>query len=249
MIARGPQWITPDWPAPAKVRALTSLRTGGVSQGDFESLNLALHVGDDPAAVLENRRLLLSAAGIPNEPMWLNQVHGTDVVEADDGQALPPRADASIARESGKVCAVMTADCLPVLFCNVSGTRVAAAHAGWRGLANGVLANTVSALDTAPGQLLAWMGPAIEPAAFEVGAEVREQFLAKDARSGTAFEPNARGRWQADLYELARQELRRVGIARIFGGGLRCYADNERFFSYRRSARTGRMATMVWIDR
>ena len=248
MTALGPQWITPDWPAPAKVHALTSLRTGGVSQGDFESLNLALHVDDDPAAVLENRRRLLAAAGVPTEPMWLNQVHGTDVVETDVA-ASPPRADASIARPSGKVCAIMTADCLPVLFCDVSGTRVAAAHAGWRGLANGILANTVAALNTAPGQLLAWMGPAIEPAAFEVGTEVREQFLAKDGRSVTAFAPNARGRWQADLYELARQELQRLGIAGIYGGGLQCFADSARFFSYRRSARTGRMATMIWIDR
>ena len=247
MKQAAPEWLTPDWPAPAQVRALTTLRTGGVSQGDFASLNLALHVNDDAAAVLENRRLLRAAAALPSEPAWLEQVHGIEVVAAED-RTVPPRADASVAQDAGKVCAIMTADCLPVVFCDVSGTRVAAAHAGWRGLVGGVLAATVDALDTAPDKLMAWMGPAIEPAAFEVGAEVREQFVAKDARSEHAFTPNARGRWQADLYELARQELERLGIARIHGGGFQCFADSARFFSYRRSARTGRMATLIWID-
>jgi len=247
MTASTPRWLTPDWPAPANVRALTTLRSGGVSQGDFASLNLALHVDDNAAAVVENRRRLIAAASVPNEPLWLEQVHGIDVVEVD-GQSSPVRADASIARQPGKVCAIMTADCLPVVFCDVSGTRVAAAHAGWRGLVGGVLAKTVAALDTAPAQLIAWMGPAIEPAAFEVGPEVREQFIAKDSRSDSAFVRNARGRWQADLYELARQELTRLGVAGIHGGGFECFADGERFFSYRRNPRTGRMATLAWIE-
>ena len=242
-----PGWLTPEWPAPATVRALTTLRSGGVSQGDFESLNLALHVNDDPAAVLENRRLLRAAAELPSEPAWLEQVHGIEVVAAT-GQTSPPRADASVAHEPRKVCAIMTADCHPVVFCDVAGTRVAAAHAGWRGLASGILAATVAALDTAPETLMAWLGPAIEPEAFEVGPEVRERFLAKDRRSECAFVQNARGRWQADLYELARQELQRLGVVSIHGGGFRCFADSARFFSYRRSARTGRMATLVWID-
>jgi YfiH family protein len=219
-----------------------------VSEGDFASLNLAAHVGDDPAAVSENRRRLMAAARIPGEPVWLNQVHGADVVEAASHSA-PPTADACVARAADKVCAIMTADCLPVLFCNVSGTRVGAAHAGWRGLAGGVIANTVAALDTSPDQLMAWLGPAIEQPAFEVGGEVREQFLAKDPASHDAFVPNARGRWQADLCALARQELGRLGVARVYGGGFQCYADSARFFSYRRNARTGRMATLIWIDR
>lgn len=242
-----PQWLTPEWPAPAHIRALTTLRTGGVSKGDFASLNLALHVNDDPASVRENRRLLAAAAQVPGEPVWLEQVHGTDVVQAN-GQTSPPRADACVARKPGQVCAIMTADCLPVVFCDRTGTRVAAAHAGWRGLVSGVLANTIDALDTAPGQLLAWLGPAIEPAAFEVGGEVRDQFVARDPRNCAAFMPNARGRWQANLYELARLELQRAGVAAVYGGGLHCFADSERFFSYRRNPRTGRMATLIWID-
>jgi len=247
MTSSSPAWLQPDWPAPANVRALTTLRGGGVSQGEFASLNLALHVNDDPAAVVENRRRLIAAADIPSEPLWLEQVHGTDVVAVDHRTSIV-RADASVSRRPGRVCAIMTADCLPVVFCDVGGTRVAAAHAGWRGLADGVLAKTVAALDTAPGQLLAWMGPAIEQAAFEVGPEVRERFMAQDPGSDSAFVPNARGRWQADLYGLARQELTRLGLAGIYGGGFECFADSARFFSYRRNARTGRMATLIWMD-
>jgi YfiH family protein len=247
MTSSTPAWLQPEWPAPANVRALTTLRSGGVSEGDFASLNLALHVNDDPAAVVENRRRLIAAAAVPIEPLWLEQVHGIDVVEVD-GQIASARADASFARSPKRVCAIMTADCLPVVFCDVEGTRVAAAHAGWRGLVAGVLEKTVAALDTAPRQLIAWMGPAIEPAAFEVGPEVREQFMARDSRNESAFVANARGRWQADLYALARQELARLGVGGIYGGGFDCFADSARFFSYRRSARTGRMATLIWME-
>lgn len=252
MTDAAPPWLIPDWPAPAHVRALTTLRNGGVSQGDFASLNLAAHVHDDPAAVAENRRRLLAAARLPAQPVWLDQVHGTDVVEAaarTSPLTSPPRADACVAFHAEQVCAVMTADCLPVLFCDRAGTRVGAAHAGWRGLVGGVLANTLAALDVAPDQLLAWLGPAIEPSAYEVGGEVRAQFLAQHAGSEHAFVANARGRWQADLCELARQELNRLGVTRIYGGGFRCYADSARFFSYRRNAQTGRMATIVWLAR
>jgi YfiH family protein len=239
------RWINPDWPAPAQVKAAATLRAGGVSQGSFAGLNLGSHVGDDAAAVAENRRLLKAALQLPAEPVWLNQVHGANVVVANS-QASPPTADASVAHSAGQVCVVLTADCLPVLFCDRQGTRVAAAHAGWRGLAGGVFGATIRALDVPPSQLLAWLGPAIEPEAFEVGAEVREQFLALNPDNAAAFQSNARGRWQADLYRLARNELARLGVNEVFGGGLRCYADAESFFSYRRDSRTGRMAALIW---
>lgn len=246
-------WIKPDWPAPPQVNAAATLRAGGVSEGTFASLNLGSHVGDDAAAVAENRRLLKAALQLPAEPTWLNQVHGTNVVVAGTSgnqagaQISPPTADASVAKAAGRVCVVMTADCLPVLFCDRQGTRVAAAHAGWRGLVGGVLGATIQALEVPPSQLMAWLGPAIEPEAFEVGPEVRDQFIALEAGNAAAFQGNARGRWQADLYRLARNELARLGVADVHGGGFQCYADSKRFFSYRRDSRTGRMATLVWL--
>jgi YfiH family protein len=249
-----PEWITPNWPAPPQVKAAATLRTGGVSKGPFASLNLGAHVGDDVAAVAENRRLLREALSLPAEPTWLNQVHGIHVVDAavdqttGDRPNTPPTADASFATRAGTVCVVMTADCLPVLFCDRQGTRVAAAHAGWRGLAGGVLGATVRALEVPPSELIAWLGPAIEQDAFEVGDEVREQFLKLGPENEAAFAANARGRWQADLYRLARNELARLGVTAVHGGGFQCYADSERFFSYRRASRTGRMATLVWLD-
>lgn len=245
-----PEWITPDWPAPPQVKAAATLRTSGVSEGPFASLNLGSHVGDDPAAVAQNRRLLSDGLALPAAPAWLNQVHGSNVVDAATAvqTSAPPTADASFATSAGSVCVVMTADCLPVLFCDRQGTRVAAAHAGWRGLAGGVLGATIKALDVQPSQLMAWLGPAIEQEAFEVGEEVREQFLKLGANNATAFQSNARGRWQADLYQLARNELARLGVTAVHGGGFQCFADSKRFFSYRRESRTGRMATLVWLD-
>lgn len=240
-------WLRPDWPAPANVRAAATTRTGGVSLNEFSSLNLAMHVGDDPVAVLENRRLLRLGLQLPAEPVWLNQVHGTQVIEAAPHDSAPT-ADACVARTSGQVCVVMTADCLPVLFCDRAGTRVGAAHAGWRGLVGGVLTETIEALDVEPANLLAWLGPAIEQDAFEVGPEVRDQFIARDASNAHAFKENSRGRWQADIYALARRELQSSGVNAVFGGGFRSYADAERFFSYRRASRTGRMATLVWME-
>lgn len=243
------QWITPDWPAPGNVRAAATLRSGGASTGPYESLNLGSHVGDDPAAVRENRVRLQRALKLPREPFWLDQVHGATVFDASaqaDAPSRPPTADASVSFASAHVCAILTADCLPILLCDRAGTRVAAAHGGWRGLAGGVIAATVAALDSQPADLIAWLGPAIEPEAFEVGAEVREQFVRAHPDDAVAFSENARGRWQADLYELARRELRRLGIASVHGGGYRCFADRERFFSYRRDGQTGRMATLIW---
>jgi hypothetical protein len=238
--------IAADWPAPANVRAVATTRIGGVSVGSYASLNLGAHVGDDAPAVAENRLRLRTALDLSREPLWLNQVHGTAVAEAVQHEA-PPTADASFARASGQACAVLTADCLPVLFCDRDGTRVAAAHAGWRGLAGGVLDSALTSMGVAPDRVLAWLGPAIEPEAFEVGAEVREQFLTRSAENAQAFKLNARGRWQADLYDLARRELARLGVTRVFGGGFRCFADRDRFFSYRRDGTTGRMATLVWM--
>lgn len=259
-------WITPDWPAPANVRAAATLRSGGASRGVYESLNLGSHVGDDPAAVRENRERLRRALALPGEPLWLNQVHGSAVFDAraradgvsdttrtgsglDTSRAArgdAPTADASISFASGQVCAILTADCLPILLCDRAGTRVAAIHGGWRGLASGVISATVAALEARSPDLIAWLGPAIEPEAFEVGAEVREQFIGVNPDYAAAFSENARGRWQADIYELARRELRRLGIDSIHGGGYRCFADRERFFSYRRDGQTGRMATLIW---
>lgn len=238
--------IEADWPAPSNVRAVATTRAGGVSVGPYASLNLGAHVGDDARAVGENRLRVRTALELPREPLWLHQVHGTAVVEAIPHEA-PPTADASFSRSPGQACAVLTADCLPVLFCDRDGTRVAAAHAGWRGLVGGVLDSALRAMGVAPDRVLAWLGPAIEPEMYEVGAEVREQFVARSADNDQAFKANARGRWQADLYDLARRELARLGVGQVCGGGLRSYADRDRFYSFRRDGTTGRMATLVWM--
>jgi polyphenol oxidase len=238
--------IAADWPAPPNVRAVATTRAGGVSLGAYASLNLGAHVGDDARAVSENRLRLRKALALPSDPVWLNQVHGTAVIEATPHE-VPPTADASFSRSSGCACVVLTADCLPVLLCDRGGTRVAAAHAGWRGLAGGVVESALRAMNVAPNRVLAWLGPAIEQDMFEIGPEVREQFVTRSADNAQAFKPNARGRWQADLYDLARRELKRLGVTQVFGGGFRCYADRDRFYSYRRDGTTGRMATLVWM--
>jgi polyphenol oxidase len=244
-----PQWLTPEWPAPPNVRALATTRQGGCSVGPYASLNLAMHVEDDPAAVMRNRARLREAAQLPAEPIWLQQVHGISVwTGGTTGAAPTPTADASVARASSQVCAILTADCLPVLMCDAQGTVVAAAHAGWRGLVNGMLGATLAAMRVPSERVLAWLGPAIEPEAFEVGSEVREQFMARSCRHAQAFEQNERGRWQADLYRLARGELQALGIDRIYGGGLRTFGDAERFYSYRRDKQTGRMASLIWLE-
>ena len=237
--------ITPDWPAPSNVHALITTRLGGVSTGPYATMNLADHVGDDPAAVARNREIL--RVHIPNDPKWLKQVHGNVVVTADE-LTMPPEADASIARKANTVSAVLTADCLPVLFCNMAGTVVAAAHAGWRGLAGGVLETTVKAMDEAPENIMAYFGPAIGPGAFEVGDEVRDAFMATDQDAALAFTPGNNGKWFADIYLLARQRLDRLGIIQVFGGEFCTYLDAKRFYSYRRDGHTGRMASLIWMD-
>lgn len=240
-------FIIPDWPAPARVRAAVTTRRGGVSLSPWDSFNLADHVEDSPEAVLANRALLREVLALPAEPLWLQQVHGCDVAMPDDpGQGCV--ADARISDRSGEVCAVLTADCLPVLFCDRAGTRVAAAHAGWRGLADGVLEQTVQRLQVPPGQLLAWLGPAIGPAAFEVGDEVRQVFVDHDPAAAGAFTAHGPGHWLADIYQLARQRLAAAGVTTVSGGGFCTVADTERFYSYRRNGKTGRMASLIWIE-
>jgi len=244
-------WYEADWPAPHGVRALSTLRgepRSGVSKAPYGCFNLGEHVGDDPAAVAENRRRLKVAAGLPSEPAWLSQVHGIRVVDLDS-PAVPGPADAAIARGSAKVCAILTADCLPIVFATESGDTVAAAHAGWRGLAAGVIEATVRTMGVPPGSLMAWFGPAIGPEHFEVGADVRDAFLAGDPEAGAAFEPNARGRFMADLGMLARRRLLGVGISRIYGGGECTFTHTDRYYSHRRDGITGRQATLIWRER
>jgi YfiH family protein len=249
-----PAWIEPDWPAPAGVRALSTLRSGGVSAPPYASLNLGGHVGDAPEAVAQNRRVLAAAAGVPAEPAWLAQVHGVEVVDLDavghegiSGSTRP--ADAAFTRRTGRVCAILTADCLPILLAADSGDVVAAAHAGWRGLAGGVIEATVRALGVAPARLMAWLGPAIGPQHFEVGEEVREALLKGDSGAEAAFVPNACGRFMADLASLARRRLAAVGVAGVYGGGHCTFADGTRYFSHRRDGVTGRQATLIWRER
>ena len=246
-----PDWITPDWPAPKHVRAFMTTRAGGVSEVPFESMNPASHVDDDPADVAENRAIL--RLELPAEPLWLNQIHGC-VVAASGHDSPGCEADASVARLPGQVCGVLTADCLPVLFCNRAGSVVAAAHAGWRGLAGGVLEETVAAMNVPPGHILAWLGAAIGQEAFEVGDEVRAAFVDQNPLAAVAFRPaglttfdNAPRKWLADIYALARIRLAAIGVSEVHGGGWCTYSETSRFFSYRRESRTGRMASLIWI--
>lgn len=243
-----PHWITPDWPASANVRAVCTTRHGGVSVAPFASLNLGDHVGDDPYAVARNRMIVGDSLRLPTEPLWLKQVHGVDVCGMDVGQCYPT-GDASLALRKNQVCVVMTADCLPVLFCDKAGTRVAAAHAGWRGLQAGVLEQTLARLDCSSAEVMAWLGPAIGPGAFEVGGEVRDAFMQHDPAAVEAFRPSTNdGKWLADIYRLARQRLQAAGVEAVYGGDLCTYTDTERFFSYRRDGQTGRMACLIWMD-
>ncbi|POZ60275.1 peptidoglycan editing factor PgeF [Chromobacterium alticapitis] len=239
-------WLEADWPAPAKVRTLATTRSGGVSQPPYASLNLGAHVGDEPEAVAANRARLRDE--LPAEPAWLNQVHGVTVVDAAAVGASAPDADASFSRAPGVVCAAMTADCLPVLLCDEAGTVVAAAHAGWRGLCEGVIEAAVAAMNEPPSRLMAWLGPAIGPDAFEVGAEVRQAFLAQDPAAEAAFVDIDNGKYLADIYALARLRLEKLGVARVYGGDFCTVIDRDRFFSYRRDGVTGRMASLIWLE-
>ncbi len=239
--------LIPDWRAPATVHALSTTRCGGVSLGAYRSLNLATHVGDNPHHVAANRTRLATAYQLPAAPYWLEQVHSTRVVEASP-QHRGAAADASFSRQRQQVCAVLTADCVPILLCSTQGTVVAAAHAGWRGLAGGIIDNTVHALGCPPSELLAWIGPAIGAAAFEVGAEVKAEFCMSDPTADAWFAPTVAGRWRADLIGLARHRLQGLGVGAISGGEWCTYQNADQFFSYRRDGISGRMATLIWID-
>jgi polyphenol oxidase len=259
-------WVEADWPAPGGVRALSTFRNGGTSVAPYASLNLGDHVGDVAARVAENRRRLVVAAGLPAEPGWLRQVHGIEVADLDAAGDLEAAAglgvaanvgvaaggvgpaDAAFTRRRGRVCAILTADCLPIVLAADTGDLVAAAHAGWRGLAGGVIEATVRALGVPPGRLMAWLGPAIGPGHFEVGGEVREALLKADSGGEAAFVANARGRFMADLGALARRRLAAIGVTRVYGGEQCTYADGELYFSYRRDGVTGRQATLIWLE-
>ncbi len=289
-------WLIPDWPAPANIHAATILRTGGVSCGTYASLNLATHVGDIADSVKQNRQLIKASLALPSEPVWLEQVHGNRAIQAtnpprspfykegdwSDPFLIPPlqkggredldlqQADASYTTERGVVCAVLTADCLPILVCTTDGSQVAAIHVGWRGLLAGVIGNTITAMLIPPtppfakggaeivlpvlplykrgieGDFLVWLGPAIGPDCFEVGAEVRDAFLEKTAEFITAFKQQESGKWLVDIYQLARIDLAMLGIDKVYGGGFCTVTDHQRFYSYRRDKQTGRMATLIW---
>lgn len=241
-------FIQPNWPAPQQIKAYTTLRSGGVSQSPFDQFNLAEHVGDNPENVSANREILQKNLHLPADPIWINQTHSIITIPA-----LPENkgkeADASYSDKNNHVCAVLTADCLPILLCNQAGTHVAAIHGGWRGLAHGIIAATIKALQFPAGEVLAWLGPAISAANYEVGDEVRDQFISLDPESIYAFTPSPRQRWQANLYAIAKLQLLRAGVTSIYGGEFCTFADPKRFYSYRRDgSQTGRMASLIWIS-
>jgi polyphenol oxidase len=241
-----PDWIVPDWPAPPRVQAFITTRAGGVSRGNYASLNLGTRVDDDPAAVAENRRRV--CLHLPSEPRWLTQVHGCRAVSAETVDD-PVESDAAFTRSRDVVCTVLVADCLPVLICDRAGEAVAAVHAGWRGLASAVIESAIDALGLPPARLMAYLGPAIGPAAFEVGAEVREAFLSADAEASAAFQRHGPDKWLADLFLLARRRLAHAGVSEVHGGGLCTFTQAQRFFSHRRDKVSGRMAAFIWLTR
>jgi hypothetical protein len=239
-------FITPDWPAADNIRAFCSTRIPGVSEGRYAGFNLSNHVNDAPQRVAQNRAELKQSLNLPAEPVWLEQVHGKRVVDASHGTTA--QADAAFSCAVNTVCAVMTADCLPVLICNRQGSKVAAVHAGWRGLLAGVIENTLAAMQQNPSDCLLWLGPAIGSQAFEVGAEVRQAFVDEIPATAAAFIDHKPGHWLADIYQLARIRLRKKGLHAIYGGGLCTYTDATRFYSYRRDGETGRMASLIWRE-
>jgi hypothetical protein len=240
--------IKPAWPAPSNIKAYSTTRIGGFSTGAFAQLNLGNHVYDDPVVVARNRAWLKEQLQLPAEPIWLDQVHGNKVINADSPTAIGEAADAAYASTSGNICAVLTADCLPLLICDQKGSLVAAVHAGWRGLANGIIESTIQALSASPNELLVWLGPAIGPKAFEVGQEVRDIFVKHNEKAAIAFQPSPSRRWLANLYQLATLRLQACGVNAIYGGEFCTYTNEKLFFSYRRDGVTGRMVSLIWIE-
>lgn len=240
-------WLAAEWPAPANIHAGTSLRTNGASSGTYASFNLALHVDDNPDTVMLNRQQLKENLAYPKEPLWLEQVHSTVVVNADTATGVP-QADASFSDQVGTVCVVMTADCLPVLFTDRQGSMVAAAHAGWRGLADGILEQTVQQANFMAEDTLVWFGPGIGADVYEVGEDVRQVFIQQAMHDETAFTSRREGKYLMDMYALARQRLTALGITEIYGGDRCTYSQAEQFYSYRRDGVTGRMASLIWIE-
>ena len=237
-------WLTPDWPAAENVRAGTTLRSKGKSRGVYTSLNLATHVGDDEQQVLKNRQLL----SLPYDPVWLEQVHSNVVIDVAAYQGQTPKADASFSTEKHHPCVVMTADCLPLLVTDKQATCVAAIHAGWRGLADGIIESTINTLPVNNSDLLVWLGPAIGPEAYEVSADGRQAFIEYDVTAETAFNQTDETHWLMDIYQLAKQRLNKLGIKQVYGGEYCTYTDSERFYSYRRDNITGGMASIIWLE-
>jgi YfiH family protein len=244
LTATNIDWLVPDWPAAESVRAGTTLRHNGVSDGAYTSLNLAMHVGDDPQRVMKNRQLL----GLPYEPVWLEQVHSNIVIDVACHKGEVPRADASFSTAKHQPCVVLTADCLPLLVTDMEATCVAAIHAGWRGLVNGIIEATLNTLPVPASNLMVWLGPAIGPQAYEVGGDVRQAFIHQDTKAQHAFIQTDDSHWLMDIYQLARQRLQACGITRIFGGEHCTYTDSDKYFSYRRDNITGRMASIIWLE-
>jgi YfiH family protein len=239
--------ITPNWPAPSNIHAFTTTRQGGYSLSPYDSFNLGDHVGDDEQAVQKNRNLLKVVQALPNEPAWLSQYHSTRAVRIDDAYQICS-ADASYTTEINKVCVVLTADCLPLLVCNQEGSEIAAIHAGWRGLADGVIESTIEKLLSDSKDLLVWLGPAASGAVYEVGSEVRDLFLQEDSKAETGFTETKPNRYLMDIYHLARQRLYNLGINAIYGGEHCTISQEALFYSYRRDGATGRMASLIWIE-
>lgn len=241
-------FVTPNWPAPDNVRAVSTTRQGGISKSPYDGLNLGDHVGDEPASVWRNRDHLQQQLKLPSSPAWLQQVHGTHIHSLVTSLQQPVTADASVTVRRGLVCAVMTADCLPLLLCDRTGRKVAAIHAGWRGLCAGIIEKTIQQMQLPVDQLLVWLGPAIGPQAFEVGGDVRDAFVAQDGRANEAFVQRDECHWLADIYLLARQRLMKQGVEAVFGGEFCTHSQAELFYSYRRDGTTGRMASLIWME-
>lgn len=240
------EFISPDWPAPKHIRCVSTTRIGGFSENGYQSFNLGEHVKDSQQHVVKNRELLSHSLQLPNGPIWLNQVHGTEVLELNSNSRKSITADAAYTNEAGVVCAVLTADCLPVVFCDKGGEHIAVAHAGWRGLVNGIIENTLQSFPMDNENIICWLGPAIGSNKFEVGQEVYDEFLSKDDKNKNAFIAQGNGKHLANIYQLAKNVLYKHSVQEVYGGGYCTYSEKDRFYSYRRDGETGRMSTLVW---